>query len=246
MGETRVALIDELNESVKSLEGYNYITRDSYLQREACDNLTALLRRLGDLKQEAIDRGDDDMANTLLGFECSVGFLRASISMWLLLKEGRADDAWRRLVEAQRLVADAVRAHPGFARMAGHGKQLQAIEDLIFPPQKFMSLGMVVRKRLCSICGEVYGECDHLVGRPYMGHLCHTIVSEIEEMNHIAFVDQPADKNARVVEFNVPGGRKNRMTWKVTPGEVAAPDPADGQKGLAVNAILSGDGLLGH
>ena len=60
--------------------------------------------------------------------------------------------------------------------------KMLAIEKLIFPPQKFTSWGIVFRSRLCSICGSEYGEgdCDHLVGKPYMGEICHTRVLELE------------------------------------------------------------------
>lgn len=239
MSNRRIPRLDELNDAIEELEVYNFITRDSDLQRQSCDRLNALLERVTTHKQDAIERHDENMANILLGFECAVGYLHASISMWLLLKQDNPDKAWGRMVDAQRLVADAARAHPGFAHFAKYGEMLQALERLIFPPQKFMSLGMIVRKRLCSICDKEYGECDHVSGRPYMGRLCHTIVSEIEEMNHVALVDNPANKNARIVEFSVPGGRRNRMTWKVMPGEIAAPDAPDGRKGLEATAILA-------
>jgi hypothetical protein len=233
------SFIDDLNEAIGNLEVYNYITRDTDLQETACQQLAVLAKRIEALKQAAAERLDENMANILLGYECAVTFLSASISMWLLLKEGRPDDAWRRLVEAQQLVADAVRADPGFAHMEIHGRRLRAIEELIFPPQNFMSVGMIVRKRLCSICREEYGECDHLVGRPYMGRFCRTIVTEIEHMDHVALVSEPANKNARVVEFSVPGGRRNKMTWKITSEEIIV--QGTDREGLAVNAILASD-----
>jgi hypothetical protein len=239
MSEERLPLLDGLNEAIVEIEVCNFITRDSELQRAACEQVAALLRRLADLKKEAVEDADENLANTLLGYECAVGFIGASISMWLLLKEGKPDDAWSRLVEAQMLVADAVRAHPGFKNIEIHGRRLRAVEELVFPPQNFMSLGMIVRKRLCSVCGEEYGECDHLVGRPYMGRFCRTIVTEIEQMDHVALVFEPANKNARVVEFTVPGGRRNKMTWKVTPGEIVAHEVEDDRKGLTVTAVLA-------
>ena len=111
MSEKLSPLIGELNEAIVELEVYNYITRDSDLQQTACQQLAVLLKRIETLKQAAVERSDENMANTLLGYECAVAFLGASISMWILLKEGKPDDAWHRLVEAQQHVSDAVRAH---------------------------------------------------------------------------------------------------------------------------------------
>jgi len=246
MSEKLPPPIGELNEAILELEVYNYITRDSDLQQTACQKLAALLKRIEALKQAAAERSDENMANTLLGYECAVAFVNASISMWILLKEGRPDDAWRRLVEAQQFVADAVRAHPGFAHMEIHGRRLRAIEELIFPPQNFTSLGMIVRKRMCSICDEEYGECDHLVGRPYMGRLCRTVVTEIEHVDHLALVSEPANKNARIVEFSVQGGRRNKMTWKVTSEKIVAHGIDGDREGLTVNAILASDGFVDY
>lgn len=239
MSEGRSSLIDDLNEAISELELYNYITRDNDLQKTACQELETLLKHIKDRKQEATESLDENMANILLGYECAVAFISASISMWILLKEGKPDDAWGRLVEAQQLVADAVRAHPGFAHMEVHGQRLRAIEDLIFPSQNFLSVGIIVRKRLCSICGVQYGECNHLVGRPYMGQFCRTIVTEIDHVDHVALVSEPANKNARVVSFSVPGGRRNKMTWKVTPEEIVANSIDGDQEGLTVTAILA-------
>ncbi len=50
-------------------------------------------------------------------------------------------------------------------------------------------------------------------------------------------VEEPANKQCRIVYFNAEGGKRNRMTWRVEPG--AIDDGADpDQKGLMTNAIL--------
>lgn len=219
MTERHSDVIDELNNRIQEVEAYNFITRDSELQREACDKIDALLGQLSGLKGEAIAILDENMANTLLGFECVARYLKASITMWILLKAGDPDEAWHKLVDAQGELADAARAAPGFAHAAEIAENMLAIEKLIFPPQKFTSWGIVFRSRLCSICRGEYGEgdCTHLVGKPYMGEICHTRVLEFERADHLAFVTHPADKHSRVVSFSVPSGRKNRMTLKVEP-----------------------------
>ena len=226
MTERHTDVIDELNEHIQEIEAYNFITRDSDLQREACDKIDALLGRLTRLKREAIAIPDENMANTLLGFECVARYLKASITMWILLKAGDPDEAWHKLIDAQAALADAARAHPGFGHAADLAENMLAIEKLIFPPQKFTSWGIVFRSRLCSICGGEYGEgdCNHLVGRPYMGEICHTRVLALERVGHLAFVTHPADKHSRIVSFSVPAGsRRNLMTLKV---ELAPNDDA--------------------
>lgn len=225
MNDEPRSLFDELNAYLAQCEVYDFITRDSGLQHEACETLTDLLTRLADLKRSAIANQDEDLANTLLGFECAAHFLRSSIRMWLFLKAEKPEEAWRELVNAQMAVADAVRAHKGFERLARYADRLHVMEEMLFPPQVFTSLGMIVRARKCSVCDAEYGECSHVVGKPYMGQLCHTIVTEIEKLDHLSIVSNPANKLTRITHFSAPGGRRNRMTWKVEPDPPSREEP---------------------
>ena len=79
-----------------------------------------------------------------------------------------------------------------------------------------------------------------------MGRLCRTIVTEIEHMDHVALVSEPANKNARAVEFSVPGGRRNTMTWRVTPEETVAHGTDGDREDLTVNAILASEGFVDY
>jgi hypothetical protein len=38
-------------------------------------------------------------------------------------------------------------------------------------------------------------------------------------VDHVAIVDNPANKICRVLRFSTEGGYRNRMTWRVEPGE---------------------------
>jgi hypothetical protein len=198
--------ISELNANIEEIEVLNNIARDSQLQREACKQLIGIAGRVAELKLEAIQNSDEDAANLLLGFECVIEFLKSEITMWLFLKSDQPDEAWRHLVDAQRAAGDAVRSHQGFQHLRAHVERLHQVEKLVFPPQVFTSIGIVVRCRRCSICGEEYGECAHLVGIPYMGRICHTIITELERVDHVAIVTEPANKNCRITSFSVPGG----------------------------------------
>jgi hypothetical protein len=237
-------VIDELNARIEAIEGYDYITRDGDLQREECAKLDTLLAELAELKQAAITVEDEQLGNTLLGFECIARFLQSSLMMWILLKDGSPDEAWLKLVAAQSALADAARATPGFSNAAANMANLLTIEKTVFPPQKFTSWGFAFKSRICSICSGEYGEgnCNHLVGRPYMGRICHTEIREFELIDHLAMVKNPADKHSRIVSYSVPGGRKNLMTLRVEPGPPdnpanIAPGEASGQRHLIAQHI---------
>jgi hypothetical protein len=192
------------------------MTRDSGIQKDACTKLQTLVADCRTLKSEAVAAGDEDFANLLLGFECVASCLSEELAMWILLKEEKPDEAWDSLCSAQMAAANAARAHNGFAHLETHAQRLEEIERLVFPPQVFVSAGIIVRHQECSICGSEYGDCEHLAGKPYWGKFCCIIAKDIEA-NHIAVVKNPADKRCRIVHFTVEGGERNRMTWKVEP-----------------------------
>lgn len=208
------AFITSFNERVKEAEVFLSIARASELQEAACKMLKELLEEIAAEKTEAIENKSEDYANLLLGCECVTHALISELQMWLLLKEEKPDAAWDQLVDAQMSSISAARAHNGFQHLEQHYRKLLAIEDLVFPPQVFISSGLIVRRQECSICGEEYGECQHLIGKPYMGKFCHIIARDLE-FDHVAIVKHPADKRCRVQHFDTEGGSRNRMTWRV-------------------------------
>lgn len=229
--------IDRLNSIIKDVETVRCITRASELQRAACGRLKDLLAECREQKVAAVSAGDEDFANLVLGFECVARYLRAEIEMWLLLKEEKPDEAWDKLVSAQNSAIAAVRAHRGFAHLEKIGERLLTIEKILFPPQTFVSTGLVVRNQICSICGTEYGECDHLAGKPYWGRFCAIITRGIEA-NHLALVKEPDDKGCRVTHIGVPGGSENKMTLRIEKDDQLTGQAVEGQPGLIVRARL--------
>jgi hypothetical protein len=70
-----------------------------------------------------------------------------------------------------------------------------------------------VRKENCSICGQSYKKCPHIVGRAYMGRECHRIIGDVEILE-VSLVDSPANKMARVIGFNDNEAFRGWMTWR--------------------------------
>src|SRR6266481_2992539 len=151
----------KFNEVIKDGEILRSIARDSELQLQACRNLEQKILEVRNEKERAIEKQDEDYANCLLGCECSARTVLAELRMWLLLKDERPEDAWNELITAQDSLLAAMRAHSGFSHLIDAVKRLTAIEELVFPPQIFMSAGLVVRTQLCSMCGTDYEDCDH-------------------------------------------------------------------------------------
>uniref|UniRef100_B0T6I3 Uncharacterized protein n=1 Tax=Caulobacter sp. (strain K31) TaxID=366602 RepID=B0T6I3_CAUSK len=208
----------EMNAALDGLLPLLSIARDSALQNEALAGLDALHDRLEAETQSAIARHDEFRANQMLGFKCVLSALGLEIQMWLLLKAEDPEAAWDCLVDAQTSALSATRAHPGFAHVEHHFNRLEAIEQLVFPPQVFMSSGLIVGRQACSICQADYESCDHVAGRPYWGRFCRIQGHDLQ-LDHAAIVEHPADKRCRVVTVPVEGGHRNKMTWKFEAGE---------------------------
>lgn len=214
MNDDFPSLAKELNAVIEDAEVFRYITRCSDLQKNAIKSLKDLQTKILSLKSDAIADKNEERANILLGYECAISGLIAELEMWLLLKQETPDKAWDKLVTAQMSYCSAAHADIGFNHVLQHLHRLEEIEKLVFPPQVFVSSGMTAERLTCSICGEEYENCEHLAGKPYMGEFCGTIVRDIK-IEHIALVENPADKRCRIIQVEAEGGFRNRMTWRV-------------------------------
>lgn len=214
MTDQRDEVIDGVNTLIHDCECLLSIARNSNLQRQAVINLEHLFHRLAALKGEAVAAQDENRANLFLGFECVVGSLQSELMMWLFLKLEEPEKAWDCLIQAQDAAGASARAHPGFSHNEHHVARLEAIEQLVFPPQSFVSAGLMVGREVCTICLEDYEDCPHVACRPYWGEFC-AIRQEDIRADHVSLVEHPSDKRCRIVSFDDKGVRRNKMTWKV-------------------------------
>ncbi|HZR76523.1 hypothetical protein [Bradyrhizobium sp.] len=235
--------IELFNDSVDEKASLACITRDSDLQRHAIAELSTLGLTVDDWKKRAIAEQDEHHANLFLGCECIIDALSAELKMWLQLKEDNPDAAWNSLVSAQMATRDAMRAHKGFSHLEHRAIRLVNIERVVFPKQVFLSAGLIVGRQQCSICNLEYEDCSHLVGKPYMGEFCRCILLDVKA-DHVAIVDEPANKQCRIVSFNTEGGKRNRMTWRVEPNEVDDATGSD-RTGLITHGILLANSDMG-
>ena len=214
MSDNLPPFLTEFNEAVKETEVFLSIARASELQQDASEALEQLIPKITEEKKRAVKDKNEDYANMLLGCECVAAALIAELKMWNLLKREEPDAAWDQLVSAQNSSKAAARAHDGLSHLATHHQRLEAIEHLVFPSQVFLSAGLIAKSLECSICGCEYEDCDHLIGKPYMGQFCFAIPHGMK-LNSASIVEKPDDKRCRVMDFSVEGGRRNRMTWRI-------------------------------
>lgn len=205
------SLHTRINEALH--EGINlcFLVRDSDLQRAHTEKLAVLRKEASQVK--SICRDDEDTANFVLALEYALDAQLYELKMWLALKDNAAGSAWSYLVDAQSATRWAIRAHEAAEKLSLNQDRLLLIEKLIFPSQLFLSVGIVVKEAICTICGSIYGECDHIVGRPYKGQMCSKRITK-SEAREVSLVDEPANKHCRILIIEEKGVKRDYLTWR--------------------------------
>lgn len=207
----------EFDRRIQEASRYLGATTCSDLQHDAICDLEELSTRVAERKEEAIAERNEDFANLLLGCECLTEALVSELRMWILLKKEEPSKAWDKLVDAQVALDAAPRAHRAFNQkpIEAHYERLEDLERVVFPAQMFMSVGMLVNRYECSVCGGDYEDCPHTVGKPYMGRFCVMVINDIAKLDHVALVGAPRDKRCRVTAFQDGRLLRDTLTMRV-------------------------------
>jgi len=202
------------------IERFLCLVSDKHYQKEAIDKLIKLKQQVGSLKEKMINDSDEENANILLSVECMAEAIISELRMWIALKEDKANEAWEYLVDAQSAISTALQSHEIALKSNGerYANKLHLIEKLIFPPQVFLSLGFVVEESKCSICDKDYEECEHIVGKAYMGKMCCQIITKAD-LKEISVVTGPADKKARILTVTERNITRDYLTWRIIKDE---------------------------
>lgn len=212
------ALFERFREAVNDCRKFFYIARGQEFMETACEGLSSVLPQAAEIKSEAIAGNDEDTANAMLSIEAMVSALASELRMLVALKSDDPNAAWDHLVAAQEAIHTACLAHEIGTTLKHYPERLAALQQLLFPPQTFMSVGIVVEESECSICNGNYGDCGHVKGRPYMGRICTRIITK-STLQEVSIVPDPANKQCRVLEFTDDGISRDYMTWRRVPKE---------------------------
>jgi hypothetical protein len=213
MREEVVDFQNRLQELSGDCTRFCFLTRAKEFQLESVHKLELLKDEALSLKKQMAAQKDEDSANAMLSFEQMTLALIDELKMWVALKDDDPNRAWDFLVEAQGAARTAMQAHQVAGHLEQYCNRLHLIERIIFPPQTYFSPGIVIQQSECSICGKEYGECDHLVGKAYMGEMCIKIIKECE-IKEISVVFDPANKQARMINLTDEEVMRDYMTWR--------------------------------
>lgn len=209
---------DNYHEIVNDAERFAFLPRSIEYQRDAIGSLSDFIDEAEEIKRDL--QIDEEIpgraANQVLALICMAKAIRYELRMWVRLKEENWESAWTDFVDAQEYASSAIAADPiaHYCNVKKYQEKLRSIESFVFPPQQFVSPGMIVNTYECSICGDDYDTCPHLQGIAYNGVFCSRILRDIEA-TEVSFVDDPKDKKARVRGHQVEDGFRNQMTWEI-------------------------------
>lgn len=195
----------------------NFFTRSKRLQSEKIVECEYYLQVIKTYKKQVIDQGVEVLANELFHMQCMVNASRSSLLMWIDLKEGRFNDAWSSLVDAQEYISIALKIRD-YEGIRNFEKRLQGAEESLFPGWKFYnSPGFVETIGNCSICSKLFSLCDHIENQIYMGKLCQRVNRSIIRADHFALVENPRDRRCIITKISEKGGQEvDYFTWEAT------------------------------
>lgn len=228
-------IIERYNSIIKESLSFNYLLRDSDLQKEQIEILENFRKEVKFYKYQFIEQKKETLSNTLFHFQCVINALKSNLELWIFIKEQNYDGAWKKLVDAQEYLEVAYRIDGDHYGIDDLFNDLLQIEKLIFPGWPlYNSSGFVEKGGKCSICEEKYGECEHLEGFVYMGRLCRRIEREFVRFDHSALVKNPYDRRCIIQWISTEDGKKrDYITWKVTDEDVSGENG-----GMTMGSIL--------
>lgn len=79
-------------------------------------------------------------------------------------------------------------------------KNADLIADIEGGIRKEVSIGCAMKQAVCSICGSLYGSCEHRKGSTYNGTVCLAVLREPTDAYEFSFVAVPAQRDAGVLK----------------------------------------------
>lgn len=151
--------------------------------------------------------GPDELFNDFYVLQRYADFFSYYGQVWRLIAEQKFSASWNKLQDA----LDTLRLVRRFSRIDISDLEDQLIElEKTYPYNVFFSIGALVEKFECSICGQDIDsfQCSHRKGHLYRGRMAIGIAHNMMNLDHVAIVDQPQDRRC-VVSYDDSGEQFN-------------------------------------
>lgn len=187
------------------------LVNNSLLDRNFLD--IACLQEQADLINEWLESskklGNGNVSNYLWALKSIILIKKKYIESFLLIKNKEYIKAWGLLAaleldiqfleqNKEELIEETQKRSLIFYKNAVKNWQI------LFPYKLFFSIGFLVSKNSCSICGKQItprNKCEHKKGKLYNGELCMHI-GEMSELREVSLVTNPMDKNCFIQDID--------------------------------------------
>jgi hypothetical protein len=161
---------------------------------------TLRLRHLVNEQRTAASDAEDQHLNDLFVLDRYVDLLSKYGELWQRLLNGQFSDSWCSLqdcLDLLRVIKRFSEINVGFFET-----QLSELERA-YPYSVFVSVGMLVERFECNICGLDIDsdECPHIRGSLYRGEMACGIARNIAHLDHVSLVTDPDDKRC-VIQYD--------------------------------------------
>lgn len=139
-------------------------------------------------------------------FECFDTAALPELAALFRGKTGIVDHDWSAERQIARIYDTEVLTEDGCSLICAHcymlrtDKNADLIADIEGGIRKEVSVGCAMQTATCSICGSVYGACEHRKGVCYDGKTCLAVLSEPTDAYEFSFVAVPAQREAGVLK----------------------------------------------
>jgi hypothetical protein len=140
---------------------------------------------------------EEQYLNDLFVLDGYVDFLSIYGDLWEKVVNGQFSSSWCSLQDA----LDLLRVIKRFSKIDVGFFEAQLTElERAYPYSVFASVGMMVDRFDCSICGFDIDsdDCGHMRGQLYRGVMAHAVARNILWTDHVALVTEPEDKRCVV------------------------------------------------
>lgn len=228
LGELRASVFEEIDRVVQDALPAMFFTGDLALQRSAITGLLYAVELAQRQKVAARGAGHCNQADFWFGKQSLLHALAHLIEVWIDIKCNLPRRAWIHKVDSENYLRVARIAMTSCGLSAGdeeikhidcYAAMLDAMDDAIFPPLMFASVGFTFSSASCSVCHMDMSACAHVEGRVYCGKYCAKINLKDLVFDHIARVDEPYDRRSILLSYTDGNVCRDAMTGQVIEGE---------------------------
>ena len=174
----------------------------------------ATIKEVDELRLTYRKQSDEENANAAWAVKTILIIHRDFRRAYSLLQDKKFYDAWCLMENIEIAVGFLLRNCPGAMNAVKYISMMVKQLQSLYPYKVFMSTEILIKERICSICGKkrmIRHHCGHYPGYVYNGEMCYDTV-KAAALEGISLVFDPEHKYA-VAFLSDENGRKDQYNY---------------------------------